>query len=82
MKSISQAKINSKFIIDDYTHKTEDEFLNFIDQIGVPDFILYLTAKDDVIKTRFMKKNEIEGELTEEQVAEIKADSDANKAKR
>lgn len=29
-----------------------------------------------------MKKNEVEGELTEEQVAEIKADSDANKVKR
>lgn len=66
LKLISEAKINSKFIIDDYTHKTEDEFLNFIDKIGVPDFILYLTAKDDVIKTRFMKKNEVEGELTEE----------------
>lgn len=53
----------------------------FIDKIGVPDFILYMTAKEDSIKERFMKKNETE-EVSEEQTAEIKADSDANKAKR
>lgn len=81
LKQISQSKKNAKFIIDDYTHKTEDDFLAFVDKIGVPDFILYLTAKEDVIKPRFMKKNEAE-EISEEQLAEIKADSDANKAKR
>ena len=62
---------------------SEDEFLAFVAKIGVPDFILFMTAKEDAIKDRYKKKNEIDAEeLTEEQAAEIKADSDANKAKR
>lgn len=47
----------------------------------MPDFILFLTAKEDTIKQRYMKKNEIE-EVTEDQVAELKADSEVNKVKR
>ena len=42
---------------------------------------MFITAKEDVIKQRYIKKNEIE-EITEEQLADIKADSDANKIKK
>ena len=75
------AKANTRFIFDDFKHKSEDEFLTFIGKLGVPDFILFLTAKEDTIKQRFMKKNEVE-EVTEDQIAELKADSEVNKAKR
>ena len=75
------AKANTRFIFDDFKHKTEDEFITFIGKLGVPDFILFLTAKEDTIKQRYMKKNEIE-EVTEDQVAELKADSEVNKVKR
>ena len=81
LDKIKASKSNSKFLIDDYIQKSEDEFLAFVDKIGVPDFILFMTAKEDAIKDRYMKKNETE-ELNEEQTAEIKADSEANKAKR
>jgi hypothetical protein len=47
---IKKSKPNSRFIFDDYIHKTEDEFLAFIAKIGVPDFILFMTAKEDSIK--------------------------------
>lgn len=81
LDKIKTSKANSKFIIDDFIQKSEDEFLAFVEKIGVPDFVLFMTAKEDAIKQRYMKKNEAE-ELNEEQLAEIKADSDANKQKR
>ena len=81
MKRVKEAKPNSRFIIDDYIHKSEDQFLAFVDRIGVPDFVLYLSAKEETIKQRYMKKHEAE-ELNEDQQAEIKADSEANKVKR
>lgn len=81
LSMVKSSPPSSKFIIDDYIQKSEDEFLAFVEKIGVPDFILFMTAKEDAIKARYMKKNETE-ELNEEQQAEIKADSDANKAKR
>lgn len=65
LDKIKASKSNSKFLIDDYIQKSEDEFLAFVDKIGVPDFILFMTAKEDAIKERYMKKNETE-ELNEE----------------
>lgn len=62
---IKASKPNSKFIIDDYIQKTEDEFLAFVAKIGVPDFVLFMTAKEEAIKERYMKKHEAE-ELNEE----------------
>lgn len=64
-KQIAKAKPNSKFVFDDYTHKTEDEFLAYVEKLGVPDFCIFVTAKEDVIKARFMKKNEAD-EVNEE----------------
>lgn len=81
LQKVQSAAPNTRFILDDYTHKSEDEFLSFVDKIGTPGFVMFMTAKEDTIKARFMKKNETE-ELSEEQLADIKADSDANKAKR
>jgi len=78
---IKATKKNARFIFDDYTHKNEDEFLAFVERIGVPDFILFLTASEDAIKARFLKKNELE-EFPEDKLQELKDDSDANKAKR
>ena len=65
MKRVKEAKPNSRFIIDDYIHKSEDQFLAFVDRIGVPDFVLYLSAKEETIKQRYMKKHEAE-ELNED----------------
>lgn len=78
---VKATKKNARFIFDDYTHKHEDEFLAFVERIGVPDFILFLTASEDAIKARFLKKNELE-EFPEDKLQELKEDSDANKAKR
>lgn len=50
LKKIKDAKPNSRFIIDDYIHKSEDELFAFLDKIGVPEFILFMTAKEDTIK--------------------------------
>lgn len=66
LEKIKSGKSNAKFIFDDYVHPTEEQFLTFVDRIGVPDFILFLTAKEDTIKARYQKKNELE-EVNEEQ---------------
>lgn len=70
-----------KFAFDDYTHASEDEFIHFCEKIGVPDFGLFLTADESVIKERWCKKNEAE-EAPEDAVQEIKANSATNAAKR
>ena len=81
-KRINEATPNTRFIFDDFTHKNEDDFMAFAEKLlGVPNFVMFMTAKEDTIKARFMKKNEVE-ELSEEQVADLKADSDVNKARR
>ena len=65
MDKIKASKPNSKFIIDDYIQKSEDEFLAFVEKIGVPDFVLFMTAKEEAIKERYMKKHDAD-ELNEE----------------
>jgi len=60
-----------KFVFDGYTHKTVQEFMNFVQEFGVPEFVLYLTADEKHIKERFCKKNEVD-DVPEEAVEELK----------
>lgn len=70
-----------KFIFDDYIHPTEEQFIAFIEKIGVPDFILFISAEEAQIKDRWCKKNESE-EVPEDEIQNIKANSATNAAKR
>lgn len=70
-----------KFVFDGYTHKTEEEFLGFIENFGCPDFAIFLTAAEKTIKERWCKKNEAE-EVPEDAMENIKADSATNGARR
>lgn len=54
-----------KFLFDGYTHAKDADFLAFVKKFGSPDFIIFLTADDKLIKERWMKKNETE-EIPEE----------------
>jgi hypothetical protein len=49
-----------RFVFRGYAHKKLEDFLKFLAQFGNPEFILALTCKDDIIKQRFMKKNEVD----------------------
>ena len=69
-----------KFVFDSYTHSNEEQFINFVDQFGCPEFILCMTASEKTIKERWCKKNEAE-EVGEEAIEGIKADSATNIAR-
>ena len=70
-----------KFLFDNYTHATDEEFLAFSSKFGSPNMIIFLTADEKFIKERWMKKNEAE-EFPEDQLETLKADSATNKARR
>lgn len=73
----------AKFIFDGFTHETEEAFLKFIEQFGLPEFVYFLTAEEKHIKERWVKvKMDGEGEVNEEDGEKIKADSTANEARR
>jgi len=59
MNAVKSGK-NQKFVFDDYTHTNEEDFIAFLEKIGVPDFVLFLTAEESAIKERYCKKNEME----------------------
>ena len=67
----------TKFVFDGYAHKTTKEFLAFISEFGVPEFVLYLTTEEKYIKERFCKKNEVD-DIPEEQAEEFKAMKEAD----
>ena len=75
------AATKAKFVFDGYTHKTEEAFLSFTEQFGLPEFLLLLTAEFDTISKRLLSKEEGE-ELTEDQRETLKEDSATNKARR
>ena len=49
---------NAKFLFDGYVHKEAGAFLEFINKIDNPDFVLCLEASEDTIKKRTAAKNE------------------------
>ena len=75
------AATKSKFVFDGYTHKTEEAFLSFTEQFGLPEFLLLLTAEFDTISKRLLAKEEGE-ELNDDQKETLKEDSATNKARR
>lgn len=75
------ANSKAKFVFDGITHKEAADFINFINKIGVPDFILYLETEEKAIKQRFCAKNEVD-EVGEEQVEELKQQEVADKAQK
>jgi hypothetical protein len=70
-----------KWVFDGYTHKTEEEFLGFLENFGCPEFAVFLTASEKTIKDRWCKKNEAE-EVPEDVVEGMKADSATSAARR
>ena len=73
----------AKYIFDGILHDTEEAFINFMGQFGLPGFCFMLTAEEKHIKERWVKvKLEGEGEVGEEDLGKIKDDSDLNKARR
>lgn len=84
VKTISDAKNaggRSKFVFKEFKHETEDKFMKFIEQFGVPDFALFMTCEERSIKERWMKKNEAE-DVPEETMDEIRQNSSQNAARR
>ena len=80
LKKIKNGK-GEKFIFDDYIHPTEEQLIAFTEKLGVPEFLLFLQCDESVVKERFCKKNEVE-EVPEDELANIKANSASNAAKR
>ena len=80
MKIVKDGK-GQKFLFDDYTHPTEEQFIAFTEKIGVPDFILFISAEEPQIKERWCKKNEAE-EVPEDEIQNMKASSATNAARR
>jgi adenylate kinase family enzyme len=80
-KTIQAAGPGSKFLFDSYTHPTDEGFLAFISKFGSPSFVIILTADEQFIKERWMKRNEVE-DFPEDQLETLKADSNTNKARR
>ena len=70
-----------KFVLDDYIHPKEEQFISFTEKLGVPDFILFISADEQAIKDRWLKKNESE-EVPEDEIANMKANSASNAARR
>lgn len=70
----------AKFVFDSFTHETEEAFLQFIEQFGVPDFVLFLTCEERTIYQRWSKANE-DAEVDDDKKAEL-AEQSASNAKR
>lgn len=71
----------AKYIFDGYLHDTDEAFLKFTEQFGVPAFTFMLTAELKHIKERWCKKNEQE-EVPGEELENMEKDSELNKARR
>jgi shikimate kinase len=69
---------NSKFLFDGYTHKDAKSFFAFVDSIGIPDFVITLTASEESVCQRYSKANE-DAEVGEEQKEEFKQQASADK---
>lgn len=50
----------SKFLFDGFIHKTPEESITFLEQFGMPTFILKLKTSEKFLKERFCKKNEMD----------------------
>jgi len=73
----------SKFVFDGYLHSSEEAFLAFIGQFGVPEFVMFLTAEAATVGQRWLARNDPEGtEVPEDAQESIKADSATNSARR
>jgi len=70
-----------KFVFDGFTHSTDEAFFTFIEQFGVPEFLMCLTAEQSTISDRWCKKEGAE-EVGEEGTEAIKKDSTENSARR
>lgn len=70
-----------KFVFDGFSHSTDEAFFTFIEQFGVPEFLMCMTAEQATINERWCKKNEAE-EVGEEGTEAIKTDSSTNSARR
>lgn len=71
------------YLFDGYLHKNAEAFVNwFATCFGCPSFHLQLAVDKAIIEERYKKKNEIEaeGEINEDQQAEIKAGEKAAEA--
>ena len=76
-----KADKNAKFLFDSYINASDEDFLKFSSQFGLPDFVTFLSAEENYLKERWLKKNETE-EFPEDQMETLKADMATNKARR
>lgn len=70
-----------KFVFDGFSQATDEAFFTFIEQFGVPEFLMCLTAETSTVNDRWCKKNEAE-EVGEEGAEAVKSDSATNSARR
>ena len=78
---ITGASKGAKFLFDSYTHATDEEFLTFVSKFGSPSFVILLTADDQFVKERWMKRNEAE-EVPEDAMEGLKNDNNVNKERK
>jgi len=84
---INEAKksaIPPKFIFDGVIHEKESDYFKFLEQFGVPEFILVISADMDSIKKRWIEKQgdaEVK-EVSDEALVELKKQSENNSATR
>lgn len=77
ISTLSNSAQKPRFVFDGFAHKSETDFLKFLGPLGLPDFILLLTAELNTIKDRYMKKEGVE-EVNDDALETIKADSATN----
>lgn len=83
MTMITEGKKSTKrmkYVFDGYTHKSVEEFYKFIEPLGIPNFLLILTANKKYLKERHCKKNELEDFPAEQEEALDKGVTDATNA--
>lgn len=66
-----------KYIFDGYVHQTQEEFIAFTEQFGVPTFILKCNADIETLKKRFCTKNEADA-YPEDDLEKLKASVEAD----
>jgi len=78
IKQTQDTAAKAKFVFDGFTHESLDGFLKFTEQFGLPDFLLFLTAEEPVIKERYAKKAELD-DFPEDQLEALQEDSRNNR---
>ena len=58
-----KAKLN--YVFDGFMHPKAEDFLEFVQKFGVPDFVINCKSSEEMLLKRYREKNEVE-EIGEE----------------